>query len=223
VFEGSFYLGGLFGELGMSIRGRLETIWAFSPKREGELAEKWKHLFWWDHSSETIFYFPGWSEHDFHKVGNEWEHKERVAYQKFLENKANDAYQKRWYAFRLRPEVGTAGDLSPEEVVQLEKKWSREGLIWYDAKLNIISISPIIEDWNERNPYFRFAKEIGLLHMILNARKVYISGERAKELVLWKTIDQLIEHWGPFLDTHIPTPGPNAAIIKEFQARRRLI
>jgi len=187
-----------------------------------EAAEKWKHMLKWDEASDTIVFSPDWWRAEWLKIENEVEHKELMAYTSILEKKRDDAWEKHWNAFKLRPEVDKPGDLSAEEVVRLEKKWNCKGLICYDAQRNDIIVNPTIHIWdNGEDPYGEHSKEIAILQAILKARVDQVEAAQPEQK-LSQMIDQLIEDWGPFLDTRIPK-GYNAKIIRALQERRHAV
>lgn len=201
----------------------LGTYGVLESAMSAEAAEKWKHLFKWDEASETIVYSRDWLRPENRLLDN-GENKELMAYKISLEKKMDDAREKHWKAFKLRPEANRAADLSAEEVVRLEKKWSCKGLICYDAKLfDPVVVHPAIDIWDaDRNPYHEYWNEISILRGILNARKDADPKETAVERELSKAIDQFSEDWGAFLDTRVPK-GANATVINALKARRRIL
>ncbi|AYV83276.1 MAG: hypothetical protein Hyperionvirus5_82 [Hyperionvirus sp.] len=169
------------------------TGMSFSEAKQVELAEKWKQFFSWDEKSERLITHPDGDLYNINRtVADEKERDECVAYKRFLEEKAGAAYDKHWNAFKVRPEVKTFADLSPEEVVQLEEKWS--GLIWYNFENNDICSDGLKnnwtpKDWDTNNPY-QFRPEMMLLYAFLGARIKRVSAT-LKELNKRKKIQMI--------------------------------
>ncbi|AYV82536.1 MAG: hypothetical protein Hyperionvirus1_115 [Hyperionvirus sp.] len=187
--------------------------------KETKLAEEWKDYFVWNEGTHRIVHGKMW--YDGYLFSVIFEHdpkiKEGCEYLRMLERKQAD-FAERVENFKVRTEVKTFEDMTADEVILLEAKWSGKGLMWHVSPENDPESAfnrNIIEKWlaTVKDPAAT-RKEVMLLKDILYAQK-------HPEDKINKEINEMVERLGSMLDGSITISGSNAEVFAALKKRHQ--